>query len=449
MSSVRCYFSGVESPQHWNQCVSVGVRNALMSYWQFGERTPNLVKTRKLSNPKVRFMIDSGAHSFIADWTKFKNWKRKQFDDYVKKYVAWIRANRKYVDCVVEFDIDYCLNMVLAGNQNAGIGLSIVEEWQRQYFRQLETEGISVIYVWHTERGVEGWEDMCARFAYVGLPGELSKEPSFNKFMSVAKRYTTKVHGFAATKQLDFRDVDWFSIDSITWKTGEMYGTLIVWDENAQRLSFVEKPERFRWRGLMKARGFDADAIVADRNYKEVTRFSLDSMRRMEKFYSDKYSTRQFYYETRLAPPSVILSCPSDAKYLKKKWELMRPSEKFKKHIGATEQEVRSFLAALAAVQYGDSAAIQNNKTGHKFLAEYFPALASPLVSDMRVFQKELAIYTAPPNPPLLARTDVEHYADTNNPSKQRDAKLIASLMEEANQPNPILPPEVLRQIFG
>ena len=127
----------------------------------------------------------------------------------------------------------------------------------------------------------------------------------------------------------------------------------------------------------------------------------------------------------------------------------MRPSEKFKKHIGATEQEVRSFLAALAAVQYGDSAAIQSNKAGHSFLGEYFPALASPLVSDMRVFQKELAIYTAPPNPPLLARTDAEHYSDTNNPSKQRDAKLIASLMEEASQPNPILPPEVLRQIFG
>lgn len=446
MSSVRCYFSGVESPQHWRQCVSVGVRNALMSYWQFGERTPNLVRQRKQSNPKVRFMIDSGAHSFIVDWTKFKNWTRGQFDDYVKRYVNWIRENRKYVDCVVEFDIDYCLNMVLAGNQNAGIGSSIVEGWQRQYFRPLENEGISVIYVWHTERGVEGWEDMCARFAYVGLPGEMSKDSAFNKFMSVAKRYSTKVHGFAATKQLDFRDVDWFSIDSITWKTGEMYGTLIVWDENAQRLSFVDKPDRFKYRNMIKARGFDADVIVADRNYKEVTRFSLDSMRRMEKFYADKYASRQFYYETRLAPPTVVQGCPVDAKYLAKKWNLMRPDEKFKKHANASEKEIRSFLAAISAVQYGDSNAVQNNKVGHDFLKEYFPSLASPLVSDMRIFQKEMAIYTAPPNPPLLQRTDAEHYSDTN-PSKKRDEEFSKLLMSEARTPAPRLPFELLQNL--
>lgn len=446
--SVRCYYSGVESPQHWQQCLDRGVRNVLMSYYQFGKRAPDLVKKRKKANPHVRFMIDSGAHTFIHEYQKFIGWTRQMFDDYVRGYAQWINDNRDYIHSVVEFDIDYCLNMVLAKSQSSGIGLSIVEGWQRQYFHPLEQRGVEVVYVWHTERGVEGWEDMCARYSYVGLPGELSKEKDFNKFISVAKRYNTRIHGFAATKQLDFSDVEWFSIDSITWKTGEMFGQMIVWDESAQRLTYVDdKKERFKYRALIKARGFDDDAIVNDRNYKEVTRFSLDSMRRMEEFYARKYSKRQFYYETRLAPPKVVQCFPKFSKYLERKWNLFKPAEKFKQHVNASQEDVRTYLTALAAAQYGDKDAILNNKKGMEFLRAYFPALIDPLVSDLRVLQKELAMYTSPPNPPALARTQPGHYESTNNPPRMRDQQMRDEVMVEAQETSIPIPPELMAEL--
>jgi hypothetical protein len=287
----RCFFSGVESDQHWGQCISAGVRNVLMSYWQCYQGRGDLIAKRTKAHPQMRFLIDSGAHSFIVDWEKFKSWKQKDFEDYVKGYAKWLDDNRQYIFAAVELDIDYCLNMVLGGDATSTVGDAMVERWQREYFAPLEAKGLSIIYVWHENRGMAGWEDMCARHGYVGLPGEFSKKPDFNKYMAVARRYTARVHGFAATKQMDFAEIPWYSGDSITWKTGEMYGTLIDWDPRAQKLTFIDnKAERTIAKDRMDRNGFDTSAILGDSNYKEVTRFSLWSMRQMEAFYAHKWS---------------------------------------------------------------------------------------------------------------------------------------------------------------
>lgn len=446
--SVLCYYSGVESPQHWQQCVNAGVRNLLMSFWQFYKNNPGLVAKRKANHPRARFLIDSGAHSFIDDWTKFRNWKKQDFEDYVKLYVNWIWKNRQHIRSVVEFDIDYTLNMVLTGSDKSTVGTAMVEDWQRRYFRPMEESGIQVIYVWHTERGMDGWEDMCAKFSYVGLPGELSADDHFNRYMQVARRYTTRVHGFAATKQLDFRDVDWYSIDSITWKTGEMYGSMIVWDHRAQKLEFVKKDDRPAYRDLLIERGFDADSIIRDTNYKEVTRFSLDSMRRMEAFYAQRYSDRTPYYETRLVHPVRLQALPDSSEYLEKSWKKFRPTEKFRHHDSITGADLKNVLLALAAVQYGSTVSLNSNPDGLKFLQQYFPAMV-PLPSDIRVFQRELAIYTAPPNPPPKPRLSVEHFLPSNNPSRKRDD--VAKVLSDALEPTPaqLYPRELLQAHFS
>lgn len=422
--AVKCFFSGVESGQHWDQCVSVGVVNVLMSYWQFYQRMPRIVAERKKQNPKLRFLIDSGAHSFITDWTKFKTWTRADFDAYVEGYAKWLEANLDHIWAAVELDIDYTLNMVLGGSESSTIGTSIVESWQKKYFEPLEKKGLQIIYVWHTERRIEGWEDMCARFQYVGLPGEMSNQPDFNRFITIARRYCTKIHGFAATKQRDFRDVPWYSIDSITWKTGEIYGTLLNWDERAQKLEYIDdKTERPRLRSKLDANGFDADAVIQDTNYKEVTRFSLWSMRRMEGFYEEKYAERTYYYELRLPVPNIVAAF---SERRTERWsDKMRFATLFKKHVNAPWKKRRQLLTALSSVQYADSSTLKSDPTLLELLKDYFPKLADPLVADLRVFQKELASYIAPPNPAALRRMDMELYEPQNNPPKERDPKWL------------------------
>jgi intein/homing endonuclease len=844
MSAVKAFFSGVEGQSHFQACVDAGVTHCLASFLYLQKKDLDLIKKRKRKHPHISFLIDSGAHTFQTDYAKFQHWSKQDFENYVQEYSRWLLKNKDYIFAGVELDIDFTLNMLFGGSQNSSVGLAMVENWQRKYFQPLQEQGVDICYVWHKERKLEGWEEMCSKFPYVGLPGEMSAEPDFNKFVSVAKRYNTKVHGFAAsvtgdsklivkspkgglneitieklfakcakhrvnsvetvgyldgdyktwtltddlktafrsiravirhrskkpiyeislrggktirgtgdhsffsltsqgdlievkpsqlakgdhlvsslglpdcranglipeiaefagiwfgdgyinvdpdgvprsiwvskqhqpeirercermaalcdrkwstvpntvdgyftdtlfaewlmsrfgrigedkrigsailtaskesqaaflrgyfsadgsakgsnrlisltcfrrdilelvqimlerwdirsgitedsisgkgghtwelaisdqksrenfereigfiqqsqrsslaakngtrpiagchrglpvnllktgrlyfnsrgtlksrklyakdrrtaeipenfcdkllemdceyleisdiklvsteevdvydlevpaterffangilahnTKQADFRDWPWYSVDSITWKTCEMYGTLIHWDKHKQVLFFdADKSNRAAYRADFERLGLDADGIINDTNYKEVTKYALSSMRAMEAFYEHKYADRLAYYDTRLPHPQVVLR--ANPQILKKFWDILRPSTLFKNHAGETDfRRIRSWLAALAAVQFKDYASLKANVDGMKFLEAYFPKLVTPTLVDETVFQKELAAYVAPPNPPALARTEREHYIPTNNVPKVRDIRNLTS----------------------
>lgn len=445
--SVRAYMSGVESQQHFEVCMNAGTKHVLMSYMYLAKQDPMLLRNRKKANPDVHFMIDSGAHSFLDDKNaaKYANWSRQDFENYVIAYVEWLKKNREYITSAVELDIDYRLNVVVGNGPASSIGTSIVQEWQKKYFMPLLEQGMDICFVWHTERKMEGWEEMCSKFPYVGLPGEMSSQPDFNKYMMVARRYMTRVHGFAATKQADYRDWPWYSIDSITWKTAEMYGTLIHWTDREQKLTF--EPDKPRWRDFeyveeMKRRGFDAQTIqgiVTNSNYKALTKYALQSMRLMEAFYERRYAHRTFYYERRLPHPQAVLQNVPNAN-VARLWASLKPRDLFKHH--ANEQNIgklRSFLAAVACIQYKEDVLLKTLPDSLKFLEAYFPKLVTPSIADPLAFQKELAMYLSPPNPPPLARVDKEHYFATNNAPKPREAeKLTLTDLEDDVENVPI-----------
>lgn len=408
--AVQAYFSGVESKQHFDHCVRAGVKHVLMSYLQFYQGDLDLVKERKLQHPEMKFMVDSGAFTFITSHEKYQSWTRKDYEDYVRGYVDWLKKNRKYVTIAVEYDIDYTLSVNLGGSPNSSIGTTMVSAWQQSYFRPLVESGMDVIFVWHENRGPDGWEDMCRRYAHVGMPGHFSSEPDvMNRHIGIARRYGTRIHGFAATKQIDFRDVPWFTVDSITWKTGEMYGNLIVWDERQQRLIFEDdKTQRFKYKQIIEEAGFDSAAIIGDTNYREVTAFGLWSMRRMELFYENRYKDRPFYYEIRL-PHWRSVARKSD-RWSNRMWRKLRGPELFDKHSGASAARRRELLCAVSAAQSGDLQYVASSGVAKQFLGTYFPKLIEPLVTDASVLQKEIVAFLIPPNPKPLVRDSVDHF---------------------------------------
>lgn len=419
----RNFFSGVEGKQHYEACVQAGAKHVLTSYLQFFQKGDlDFVKRRKLANPEINIMVDSGAHTFLTDWQKYSTWTRKQFDAYAEGYAKWLYDNRKYLFAAVELDIDYCLNMVLGGGAvHSTFGTNIVEQWQKNLFIPLEAKGLPICFVWHTQRRLEGWEEMCSKFSYVGLPGTMSSDADFNKYITVARRYATKIHGFAATKQADFRDWPWFSIDSITWKTSEMYGTLIHWDGHNQKLVYEEdKSARAQYRSYFLKHGLDADGIIKDTAYKEVTKYALISMRAMEAFYEKKFAARTFYYEMRLPMPPVCIK-GMESKEVWSAWLKFRPEILFKADAEEkSEFKVRQFLAAISCVQNRMDSLINSTPAYREFLERHFARMMLPAMADPVVFQKEMAVYLTPPNPPALQRVDVEHYLASNNPPKRR-----------------------------
>jgi hypothetical protein len=415
--------SGIEGTSHYLACVDAGVKHVLTSYYQILKKNDlDMIRRRKLKNPDMNFLIDSGAHSFLVDPFKFKSWSTVDYENYVKDYTKWVEKNREYIFGAVELDIDYCLNMNLAGNSNSSVGVSMIEGWQQKYFVPLEEKGIQIVYCWHNERKLEGWEEMCSKFAYVGLPGEMSSDSDFNKYMVVAQRYNTKVHGFGCSKHLDFRDIPWYTFDSLTWKTAEMYGCFIDWDEQEQAITFeTDKAKRIFYRLKLKSLGFDADGIINDTNYKENTRYALYSMCQMANFYARKYADRLFYYDLRLPMPQAIHNWPINQ--LRTWWSRFRPKQLFKQHSDLKDDQIKDCLCALAAIQNGNKNWLTSHQSSVEFLRVYFPRLVDPLVPDLVVFQKELAQYIAPINAVIIKRTEPNHWIPGNNPPKQRELK--------------------------
>ena len=345
----------------------------LMSYL-YVQKQPGILAARNKAAPHIKYMLDSGAHTLQTSMGKapYNTWKLVDFENYLQGYATYLQKNASTVYAAVELDVAYSINVATGRNGSDPYGDSVVESWRKNVFLPLQRKGMSIIYVWHKSQGHSGWEDLCANYPYVGLPGEMSKKDDFNVHMAVAKRYLTRVHGFAATKQSDFRDHQWFSIDSTTWKAGEIYGTLPVWNEAGQKLKFVCKGEREPYRHIFVAQGLNADKIINDSDYSEVTRSSLKAMSDMEKFFKNRDKKKIFYYELRLPAPSRVLN-KWTALRVKNIWKrLFRPAECFPEHAAPTSLEtVRKWLHALACAQYRELQTL--TKEGETFLKVYFP----------------------------------------------------------------------------
>lgn len=227
------------------------------------------------------------------------------------------------------------------------------------------------------------------------------------------------------TKQSDFRDWPWASIDSITWKTSEIYGTLIVWDEHRQKLKFEQdKTKRFKYARIMRSMGFDADAIIKDTNYKEVTRFALRSMTAMEDFYVRKYKHRIFYYELRLPHPNIIRRWKPGKVW--RQWAKYTPSKNFPQHANEKDVDViKAALRGISAIQNWEVSIITAKGPERDFLKAYFTSMLEPVLADPSTFKKELAMLTAPPNPPPIPRSLPEHYLAESNPPRLREEETI------------------------
>lgn len=422
--AVKNYFSGVEGDQHFNAATDAGAEHVLMSYLYVQDKGVQLLAGRKKKYPNVKVMIDSGAHTLQTNCQKppYNTWTLADYERYLRNYVDWIKTNRSLVDVAVELDISYPLNILAGKKGDDAYGHQIVEGWRRKYFAPLADQGIEIVYVWHGYNGLQGWEAMCKEYSYVGLPGELSSETDFNKFLTAAKRFMTRIHGFAATKQADFRDWPWYSIDSTTWKSSERYGTLIHWDERKQKLGFFDKDKRSLFLEHYLKHGLDADSIIKDTNYREVTKYALISMVRMEKFYVERYRDRIFYYELRLPPP-IRIDKWNDPRVLRQ-WKRFDVKRVFSRH--ADEQDVarlRAFLRGISAVQNDRLQYILNDNVANEFLSAYFGSHMSANPRDTAKFQQDLSALTMPKNRAAQPRVSIEDYLPTNNPPKPRADK--------------------------
>lgn len=167
-------------------------------------------------------ILDSGAFSAINDKTgKYKNF---DWDDYTKKYIAFIKQTNQKL--FFELDID-CV-----------VGLNKVE-----YYRKMieDAIGIAPIPVWHSNRGADYFEYMAENYKYVAIGTtkanaegrKIRKNPEIlNWFINKAHSKGAKIHGLGFTSIPWLNKLKFDSVDSTTWVNGGKYGEMCQFKGN-------------------------------------------------------------------------------------------------------------------------------------------------------------------------------------------------------------------------
>lgn len=181
---------------------------ALTSYFYLGDNEELLELICKKCK---RILIDSGAHSF-------QHGQKVDLDAFVDQYIAFIKKNtdNPQIEGFFEMDVDNV------------IGYEKVLE----YRKKLEAVSNKIIPVWHGNRGVQDYIDMCKKYtgkriSIGAFKGYDIADGSYNYFINTAHHYGCKIHMLGITrmpliKTLNLGKDD--SVDSSSWLQYGVFG---------------------------------------------------------------------------------------------------------------------------------------------------------------------------------------------------------------------------------
>ena len=224
------FLSGVEPIENFNVASSI-TKNVLLSYYYIRRRGLGEIEERLKKHRGMKILIDSGAFTFFKD-PKYAKKTLEWWEKYIENYVDFIKTHREYIFACVELDIDSL------------VGSEKVQEWREKYFYPLEQEGINVIYLYHLDKDLDYFKEMCRKHAYVGfsyveLKRELQEQPIVDSMVAqlfeIAKQYKTAIHGFAITSNRLLLNYPFLSADSTSYLTGSQFGTITYFEAGSMK----------------------------------------------------------------------------------------------------------------------------------------------------------------------------------------------------------------------
>ena len=184
----------------------------LMSFYYLKN---NQERFEKMSARLNHVLIDSGAHSFqhglTVDWEGYT----RDFADFIAR-----NTNNPKVEGFFEMDVDNV------------IGYDKVLELRKI----LESVSDKIIPVWHRNRGVEDYIEMCKKYsgkriAITGFKNNDILDSQYNLFINTAHKYGCKIHVLGMTRiellnELNLGLED--SFDSSSWIMMTAYANALV-----------------------------------------------------------------------------------------------------------------------------------------------------------------------------------------------------------------------------
>jgi hypothetical protein len=181
--------------------------NLISYYYISNEKQYKLSETIR-DNSELT-IVDSGAHSL-------QKGKKVDWDKYTQDYASFIqRYDNDSVIGYFEMDVD---NII--GYDNV---LKLREI--------LEQSSGKIIPVWHKNRGIQDYKDMCKKYtgkiiAITGFRNEDIRDEQYLMFLKYAKKYDCKVHCLGMTRKKVLDKVPFDYTDSSSWKQAAIYGKI-------------------------------------------------------------------------------------------------------------------------------------------------------------------------------------------------------------------------------
>lgn len=169
----------------------------------------NRSKVIRLLENTREVMVDSGAHAILSG-------KVTDYEKHIENYLRFIREYKGWANIIGFFEMDI----------DRVIGIDRVLEVRRE----IEKIGVKVIPVWHKERGVDGWIEMCNNYDFVAIPLVKEEEIYYRDlrfFLNYALRKGVRVHGLGVSnpdKKLGTRFI--YSIDASSWNSSFVYNNM-------------------------------------------------------------------------------------------------------------------------------------------------------------------------------------------------------------------------------
>jgi len=176
---------------------------------------------------KMNIFLDSGAFSFMA---------KKSDIDYTKftlEYIEFIRKWYDYIYCYAEMDIDLV------------VGYREVLKLRKLFTPDIRPK---LLPVFHPETRIfKDWENDCDEFDFLALGSKGSTTSAkslqyYKRMVGYAYKHSKRVHGFALINQEILKSFPFFSADSASWLSVNMYGRMFVFDSKDNKL----KSESYR-----------------------------------------------------------------------------------------------------------------------------------------------------------------------------------------------------------
>lgn len=179
----------------------------LMSYYYIRGNKYNIAKDIRDNTDEI--LIDSGAHSFQKG-----------------KKVNWIEFTKEYAQFIKKFDSPNVIGYFEMDVDNI-IGYDKVLELRKI----LENASNKIIPVWHKNRGIGDFKQMCEDYAgriiaITGFKNEDIKDEQYLMFLKYAKKFNCKVHCLGMTRKKVLDKIPFDYVDSSSWKQSSLYGRI-------------------------------------------------------------------------------------------------------------------------------------------------------------------------------------------------------------------------------